>query len=331
MSEPFDITETDVRVLKLLKNVNGGHLRMKFYDGMTDVPAIIPYAEKAPVILWALEQHDRRTMGKVFRSVKGKDLTLAEAMRLLGVNPGLRRLDCSYSKMGNKEACQALVKLNRVDPRVIANCVNALTTPRHAWGWIQNCRAWFCNYRRFEPTSAQDEWFVQLATGDERLRVSHLVDYLANGGNWDRLWTRENVDRALDRWDAERHAEAAAKQIMEAEKLSRRVDYAPLMESWADAGFAFKALDTPALIVAEGKIMRHCVASYWKDVVYGKCRLYSVEGPDSKDRATLELRQTDGKRWARVQLKSHCNAAPTDATRAASDRFAIEMLKRATP
>lgn len=326
MSAPFDVTETDIRVLKLLKNVNGGHLRMKFYDNLTDLPQVIPFVEKAPVILWALERHDRRSLAKVFRSVKDKDMTLAKAMTLLGVNPGLRRLECSYTKMGCKEMCNAIVKMARVDARVVANCVNALSTPRQTYEWLQNCASWLANYRGFQPTPAQDEWFVQLAVG-EGFQVGHLVDYLVSGGNWDRLWTREHVARALERWDEQRNAELAAKQIMDAEKLSKRVDYSPLMEAWSDGGYSFKALDTPAMIVAEGKTMRHCVASYWRDVVYGKCRLYSVTGPETSDRATLELRQMDGKRWSRAQLKSHCNKPASDGTRAASDRFVIEMLK----
>ena len=70
--------------------------------------------------------------------------------------------------------------------------------------------------------------------------------------------------------------------------LATVIDYMPLPLLWEYCGLSFVALQTRKAPRAEGAAMRHCVASYWRSVVKGGSRIYSIRKNGSRD-ATLEL------------------------------------------
>ena len=58
--------------------------------------------------------------------------------------------------------------------------------------------------------------------------------------------------------------------------LDTVIDYTPLPLLWEHGGLSFVALQTGKALRAEGAAMHHCVASYWRNVVNGKSRIYSI-------------------------------------------------------
>ena len=70
--------------------------------------------------------------------------------------------------------------------------------------------------------------------------------------------------------------------------LDTVIDYTPLPLLWEHGGLSFAALQTGKALRAEGRAMHHCVASYWRNVVDGKSRIYSIRENGSRV-ATLEV------------------------------------------
>ena len=58
--------------------------------------------------------------------------------------------------------------------------------------------------------------------------------------------------------------------------LDTVIDYTPLPLLWECGGLSFVALQTGKALRAESAAMHHCVASYWRNVVNGKSRIYSI-------------------------------------------------------
>ena len=70
--------------------------------------------------------------------------------------------------------------------------------------------------------------------------------------------------------------------------LDTVIDYTPLPLLWEHGSLSFVALQTGKALHAEGRAMHHCVASYWRNVVDGKSRIYSIRENGSRV-ATLEV------------------------------------------
>ena len=70
--------------------------------------------------------------------------------------------------------------------------------------------------------------------------------------------------------------------------LDTVIDYTPLPLLWEHGGLSFVALQTGKALRAEGAAMHHCVATYWRNVVDGKSRIYSIRENGSRV-ATLEV------------------------------------------
>ena len=84
------------------------------------------------------------------------------------------------------------------------------------------------------------------------------------------------------------------------------IDYSRLPASAAIEGFQIVKLDTPEALIVEGRRMRHCVASYIRDVVGGRCSIYSIRTEERRI-ATLEM---DAKTGEVLQLKGYANSRP---------------------
>jgi len=76
-------------------------------------------------------------------------------------------------------------------------------------------------------------------------------------------------------------------------------------------------------LLAEGKLMHHCVGGYVNMIKHRKCYIYRVMHPQ---RATLEIKGT-GKSARIGQLKLVCNQAPSHETFLAVSEW-IENYKR---
>jgi hypothetical protein len=74
-------------------------------------------------------------------------------------------------------------------------------------------------------------------------------------------------------------------------------------------GWSVRPLTTAGALVAEGRRMRHCVASYVNACLAGQYRLFTVEHPETGEpAATIGLRRRDGE-WQLGQVRGPNNAA----------------------
>jgi hypothetical protein len=128
--------------------------------------------------------------------------------------------------------------------------------------------------------------------------------------------------------------------------LDTVIDYTPLPLLWEHGGLSFAALQTGKALRAEGRAMHHCVASYWRNVVDGKSRIYSIR-ENGRRVATLEvtgqLTQYKGRndavtvlvrgnrqrrRYQASQLVGACNSRPAPEVVRAAGTFVEKINNR---
>lgn len=89
-----------------------------------------------------------------------------------------------------------------------------------------------------------------------------------------------------------------------------------LTDTWLNDGevdgFAFVALRTRDDVVAEAKAMKHCVASYGRDLADNRTRVWSVRR-DGERVATLSLQTTGGSPYPVIRELSAAHNAPVNA------------------
>nr|WP_281375637.1 PcfJ domain-containing protein [Sphingomonas yantingensis] len=83
-------------------------------------------------------------------------------------------------------------------------------------------------------------------------------------------------------------------------------------------GMVFRPLRTLRRLREEGIEMRHCVAAYAPMVKHGQCAIVAVKR-QGVGIATMELDRSG----RIVQLKGHCNQAPSTETRRACDLYVL--------
>jgi len=179
-----------------------------------------------------------------------------------------------------------------------------------------------------------------------------MVDFVrAHPDTFNPLWTRERARAEEQKWHAElalARADLALAEVVERTGVpfDTVIDYTPLPLLWEHGGFSFVALQTGKAVHAEGATMHHCVASYWKSVVEGEARIYSIRENGSRV-ATLELTSwlTQDKkpndtlmtsargtgqrrRYGRNQLVGPRNSRPAPKVAKAVDTFVEEINNR---
>jgi hypothetical protein len=88
-------------------------------------------------------------------------------------------------------------------------------------------------------------------------------------------------------------------------------------------GFTFTRLVSELEVADEGSEMKHCVASYAKDVSRGGYMVYKVESPT--ERATLGFRRWPSKLLQIDQIYSYCNIRVSDEMESASEKLLKEI------
>ena len=124
-------------------------------------------------------------------------------------------------------------------------------------------------------------------TYSEANDVRHMVDFVrAHPDTFNPLWTLDRARAEEQNW----HADLAVAEVVECTgvSLDTVIDYTSLPLLWKYGGLRFAALQTGKALRTEGAAMHHCVASYWRNVVNGKSRIYSIRENGSRV-ATLEV------------------------------------------
>jgi hypothetical protein len=162
-----------------------------------------------------------------------------------------------------------------------------------------------------------------------------MVDFVsAHADTFNPRWTLNRARAEEQKW----HAELAVAETVESTGVAPNtvIDYMPLPVLWEHGGVSFVALQTGKALQAEGAAMRHCVATYWQNVINSKSRIYSILKDGSRV-ATLELSNRPiNYRWATSryqvrQLVGACNSRPTPEVTKAVGTFVEEINKVSVP
>jgi hypothetical protein len=224
-----------------------------------------------------------------------------------------------------------------MNPSTLAQIVPA--TPQRQNAWLQALQNWCDGMAlRSEANNNQCLFFEWAAinypgiTYREADGVRHMVDFAcAHGATFNPRWTLNRARTEEQRW----HAELAMTKVAECGGVSlhESIDYAPLPLLWMHGDLSFIALQSGKALHAEGAAMHHCVATYWRNVIEGRSRIYSILENESRV-ATLEIsNRLISYNWGTSQyqvrqLVGTCNSRPAPKVAKAVGTFVDEINDR---
>jgi hypothetical protein len=256
----------------------------------------IDYIEQAPVIVLGgahgnahVSWSERAFIQEQFRKMCESKAQLRDVMRSYGLPLPLRLLDGRVLTASRATVIRRLALMN---PSTLAQIIPATRQKQNAW--LQALQNW-CEEmaRRSEVNNYQCPFFEWAATNypgvtySEANMVGHMADFVrAHSDTFNPVWTLERARAEEEKW----HADLAVAEVVQRTgvPLETVIDYTPLPLQWEYGGLSFVALQTGKALRAEGAAMRHCVASYWQNVVNGRSRIYSILENGSRV-ATLEV------------------------------------------
>lgn len=293
----------------------------------------VDYLEQAPAILAFVtlghlphSYADRSFIAQRFGSAVHRGPRLKEMMAEFHAPLPLRKLTGSVVIPSN---LTTIVALRNVPPSVLSQ---AIPEPKLQLKWMRSLREWRSESGRmpyFIEMSEAWNWAVVAISNALRdgvpnvdRRIRDLHDFFARGGpklNPD--WTFRSALAAAERWHAELAAKADHEKFLSQHgfRFDQERDYSPLPSVLTVDGYTFTALKSGLELFIEGRAMRHCVASYVREVMLGGTRIYSVKRGEDRI-ATMELRPL-GERFILSQLKGPCNSHPKKEIREAAALF----------
>lgn len=151
--------------------------------------------------------------------------------------------------------------------------------------------------------------------------AADLADFACAGGEpINPVWEWPRAEAAARDWHDHLSAGDAKKQFgVMADQI---VDLGTHPDHLVVDDYEFVALRTPIAIHAEGRAMRHCVASYVGGVINGKFSIVSIQ-QDERRLATLQL-----EKGRIAQLKARFNRLPTQPVADAARKY-VGAIKRA--
>ena len=298
-------------------------------------PRSLDYIQQAPVLVAAAARgmqcdtvDERKYVAHVWLKDIREHQKLKDLMRHYGLAPQLRALK------GKALGCTTLEyrltrSLREFDPMRIAQSIPGSIVAQRNWiSGLVRLREQLA--RRFDgsmlPTLMQWAMFA-LSRHDLRRNVVNadtLADFAgANARTFNFKWTWEQAVAAETRWRDMLAKQSQEQRFFENYKIGweEPIDYRGLPLEIEIDGFQFVALNTGAALFAEGRDMRHCVASYTQNVLRGHCFIFGIRVGERRH-ATLELAPGVGKGMYRAaQLKGPCNSRVSVAIRDAVGQF----------
>lgn len=314
----FDTGAEDMaRARKLFPN-QGLHPAAQAWAGVH--PRAIQYLEAAPVLVLAYPvpstSDQRRQLSAMLRGqVYGlccDGARLKDVMRRFSLSPPLRRLK-PYALAPSQWA--VIQRLSRMPPAELGNIIPE-TARLQRW-WLGRLVEWR-EHLRARAAYGEDHLIVWAARELSRLaavkadllgedaaratpHVTDVADFvLARDSGFSEAWGWNRAVEEMGRW----HARLTLDRVLAGLPIAAdtAVDLGEHPDLTVVDGFDFVALRTPRDLVEEGAAMRHCVASYLRDVLDGTCHIVGVRVGERRI-ATLEFAY----RGLR-QLKGPCNA-----------------------
>jgi hypothetical protein len=319
----FDRGGADVEAAEKLFTNQGLHAGARAFA--LSHPRAIQYLEQAPVLAFAamfggpgVRRVNALYMNHKVTPLCEQGVKLSELMRSFGLPLPLRRIKASILCPKLKDAVRAL---SAMPPEVLGRIIPE--KPGQQRRWLLGLAMW--RSRLAQKSRSPDHLFEWAAEAGSRTSpqirdYGDLVDFAASGEPFNTAWGWPRAKEEAELWHDRLDGDRIARQLKIKPDFQIDLGYHPDVETCAD--LTFVAMRTPKAITTEGRTMRHCVASYIPNVMHGDCHIVSVRS-GREHVATLELDRA----WTVRQLKGKYNAAPTAATRAASELYAAGIRR----
>lgn len=266
-------------------------------------PFAIDYLRQAPVLVVAAAQgmecfrpSEREFVQQDWHAAIQDRPKLRDLLKSYGLIRPLRALKGQAFRAGPTEY-QIIQNLCDIPPSPLAQAIPTAIRKQH--NWLRALGEWsetMC--RRQQSAKALFEWAV-CAMGEHAAstagglldQASSVADYAAfHIDRFNRRWSYERAYRAAIEWHDELARASSEKAYLLTHKIGWNdvIDYGDLPRRRIIDGYEIVALQSGAVLHAEGADMHHCVASYAGNVIRGFSRIFSVR-KDGQRIATFEI------------------------------------------
>jgi PcfJ-like protein len=322
-------------------------------------PYAIDYLRQAPILATLLtsgndcgELKVRKSLAEKWPILIRNGPKLRDLLEACGAALPLRALN-GQALAGRRSELDVIKLLSDIPPSRLAQIIPKQTAPRLQSYWLMALSEWTSIMERRSGSrcylfdwaaSAISDYFAAIdfatfASADFYsveiccLNVNEIADYVLAGNHlnlrWDWLRARDEA-LAWHRRQVDDRQFARELGVGWREPLS---DYRGLPEILEINGFTIVALRSGSALFEDGQAMRHCVASYARDIIGGDCFIYSVQRC-GKRIATFELRfavpVSSALRYRLMQLKGPCNNIVATAVGEVVNRF-VDWINTSPP
>ncbi|MEP2103071.1 MAG: PcfJ domain-containing protein [Parasphingorhabdus sp.] len=295
-------------------------------------PHAIEYLETAPVLALAASfggktqsKADRAYIAMNFGPMMENGLKLKKIMEKARVAYPLRAISANAIRPGVWNILQDISRL--VDPSSMAQSIP--DDPVRHTNWLGDLHS-FWNMLKFRGDTGADAALLRWAmfalarpgrTQNQHVGPSEVADYLVcNKDEFSTRWTWDRIISETQAWH-EALANADIDKINDG-TYDAEIDYGRFPDLVSIGGYDFHALRSLRALVIEGKAMKHCVASFYRDIERGRCNIYSAR-KDGKRVATVEYMSIPTIRP--VQMKGPCNSGVDRKLHDAASQFGRAM------
>lgn len=303
-------------------------------------PQGIHFLKQAPVLaLWSqsgdFHKPDVRAVkARSIARMLNKHDRLRDLMDALGIARQLRAVGAEEWNSGHRAIVK---KFKLLSPSTLAQIMpawsreKALNIVAHYVG--------ICRSRGADP-DRHFEWVVRNVFASdfaEFLDFPIVFDFMiAAPDRFNTQWGAKRAYEEAEKWhdDLSRATELERAKKRMGATCDVHIDISPMPTGYNKHGYEIRALTSAADLFEDGRVMRHCVFSYWDQVKARNSLIYSVSKGGARV-ATFELMATGkaartGKPtrlWAPSQIRGLRNAAPTTEVREVVNEFLAQIGK----
>jgi hypothetical protein len=287
-------------------------------------PRAIDYLRQAPVLAAAFGVKKNGRADRLYVAMRiGGPISRGERLRsvmaAVGLQTPLRKLSGYAVTPMVSEFVRELCDL---DPSTLSQSIP--DKPAEQRRWMASMRDWRMRMRCYDRSPRTGfAWIAKHGKLCEDGQAGDIADFVARNPSTDiSRWTFDRMCHEVELWHDRLAADRSLTKYSAILQPNTVIDLSDHVDHAEMDGFEFFKLATPAMLMEEGRRMRHCVASYIPLVMGGGVHIYSIRA-GMRRMATLQL---NGTRVA--QLKAFANRLPVKAVEAAAHRFARSL---ATP
>lgn len=283
-------------------------------------PRAIEYLQQAPVLAAAFGVKSNTRADRLFIAMRvGGPIERGERLRSVmasvQIATPLRKL-CGYAI--SPFMSTFVRELGDLDSSTLSQCIP--DKPRAQREWLASLRDYRSRMRvRGQSPRRGFSWIARYAHRCDEGQAADFGDFVGYHPSIEiDRWSFERMSNEVELWHDRLNADSSLKEYGGMLSPTTVID----LSGWPDhaevGGFEFFKLSTPAMLLEEGRRMRHCVASYIPQVMSGQSHIFSVRA-DMRRMATLQIR---GRHV--VQLKAFANKLPIKAVESAATQFALQ-------